>query len=232
MTIKIGQERHNFIRRAAGGLAVSSRRLIRNWGVNDAWYATSYLDDDGKRQYCPVFLVWSNIVGRCKSKKAREANFGAYDECTIAEEWKSFTVFKDWADTNGFVPGLQIDKDLLVPGNKEYCPEFCVFVENTLNMLLVKSNLRRGDYPLGVSRHSSGLSYVALLGVGKNKQISLGSFKTPEEAADTYNKAKGQRIRDEAERYIDNGKIYRALLRQAALYESGEAGKLIKKKTA
>ena len=45
---------------------------------------------------------------------------------------------------------MQLDKDILIKGNKEYNPNTCCFVDIRLNSLFTKDNAMRGKYPIGV----------------------------------------------------------------------------------
>lgn len=210
------------VRRPASDLEKSRRRLTRNWGINDAEYATTYKNDQGVVVHCPVFLKWREMIGRCTPGSMANIN-GCYDGCTVAEEWKYFSVFQEWADKT-YQEGDCLDKDMLVPGNKEYCPEFCILIPHRVNMLVAKSKKLRGKYPLGVSRPKRGLAFQATISNGsQNHNLYLGMFKTAEEASEAYNKAKGLRLRDFAEEFSHTPILSRALIRQAKLYESGAA---------
>ena len=86
--------------------------------------------------------------------------------------------------------GNQLDKDLLVQGNKIYSPDTCIFVSLRVNNFIVESSsTTRGDYPLGVS--AVGNRFEASCGSileGRNKK--LGRFDTPEEAHASWLKYK------------------------------------------
>ena len=82
--------------------------------------------------------------------------------------------------------GNQLDKDLLVEGNKVYSPETCVFVSQGLNTFLLDGNSYKGGLLRGVTIDSRDGAYQAQckqLG-GGNKH--LGRYKTQEEAHDAY----------------------------------------------
>jgi len=52
--------------------------------------------------------------------------------------------------------GKEIDKDILVKGNKIYSPETCVFVDRAINLFLTDNGARRGICPIGVHIDSGG----------------------------------------------------------------------------
>jgi len=114
--------------------------------------------------------------------------------------------------------GMCLDKDIKVPGNKIYSPDFCVFVPNDLNTLLIDSGAARGEWPIGVFFHKREQKFRAQCNVG-GKRIYLGSFNTPEEASNTYNKYKSNLVRS----YIkDYPHLERGLVAHAEMTERGE----------
>lgn len=47
---------------------------------------------------------------------------------TVCDEWKStYQNFLTWAIQTGYRKGLQLDKDIKVPGNKIYSPDTCIW---------------------------------------------------------------------------------------------------------
>ena len=53
-------------------------------------------------------------------------------------------------DNHGNGNPFQLDKDLLVKGNKVYNESTCVFLPKEINSVLTKSTASRGDYLIGV----------------------------------------------------------------------------------
>lgn len=118
------------------------------------------------------------MLNRCYNKTQQATYVG----CTVSEKWHRFSDFKKWHDAN-YVDGWELDKDILVPGNKVYGPEFCVYVPQYLNALLTLRGNHRGDCALGVKRHKRvrDFAYVAQITfLGRN--TCLGSYETEHEA--------------------------------------------------
>lgn len=150
--------------------------------------------------------LWNGMKARC-------GRHPAYLDCTVGFE--SIDHFKSWAVQQiGFNDKFELDKDILVKGNRVYSAETCVFVPIEVNSLL--SNCykakNRGKYPVGVCYNKGSRSFVAQMGNGEDKY--LGSFPTVEEAFEAYKKAKEVRIKELAEKWKDriDPRAYAALM--------------------
>ncbi|MGL5803180.1 MAG: hypothetical protein ACRCX7_11400 [Cetobacterium sp.] len=87
------------------------------------------------------YRAWYSMISRCYNvKNERYSTYGARG-VYVCEEWKLFSNFKRWYDEN-YIEGYQIDKDIKVPGNLCYGPEFCMFVSQLENSR--ESVIRRG----------------------------------------------------------------------------------------
>lgn len=84
-----------------------------------------------------------------------------YVGCSVVPEWHRFMAFRAWVLEQSDWRGLQIDKDLLVPGNMEYGPTTCCFVSGRVNSLLNDSGSKRGCHPIGVHWNKSAKRFVA-----------------------------------------------------------------------
>lgn len=192
-------------------------RLIWGVGINDADYTTR-TTVNGVDIWCPYYATWHSMMRRCYSTNYKK-RFLTYVGCTVCEAWLTFSSFKAWMQTQDW-RGKQLDKDLLVIGNKVYNPDTCIFVPQALNKLLSDHAAGRGPYPQGVRKYR-GRFQARISEDGYSKP--LGWFDTPAEASAAYNEAKVARILNVAEAYIAEPKLYRALLRQAARF--GECNK-------
>lgn len=73
-----------------------------------------------------AYMAWSNMLKRCYSEKSLISS-PEYAGCSVCEEWHNYQEFKEWFNSN-FVDGLQLDKDIIKEGNREYSPSTCKFV--------------------------------------------------------------------------------------------------------
>lgn len=162
--------------------------LVCGIGVNDADYTVKPLID-GKRVICPFYKTWHNVLKRVSDEVRKESD-SSYIGTTICDDWKYFSKFKAWMETQHW-RGLQLDKDLVLRGNKEYGPENCVFVPSFVNTALHAK--QEGLYPLGVAMWNDQRKkcFVSQCS-SKLKRSSkyLGYFSTVDEAHRAWQKAK------------------------------------------
>ena len=202
-------------------------KLVYGVGINDADYVVCIKEEapkvNGKQKQkiiwqCPFYSRWVGMLNRCFGNRFKEKQ-PTYKDVTCCEEWLTFSNFKSWMEQQDW-EGKHLDKDLLVYQNKVYSPETCVFIEQSLNMFLVKSNKTRGIYPIGVSYRTDTervnrlkSTYQTKIG-NKGKHLYLGSFNTPEEAHQAWQKEKIKQAQDLAASQTDE-RVIKGLLRVA-----------------
>lgn len=156
---------------------------------------------------------WTNAIMRCycpESLKIRPK----YEGCVVSEEWLCYQNFAEWYTTHEFYGcGYELDKDLLVRGNKIYSAKTCCLLPQEINKLIVDSGEQKGEYPIGVSLHHDKSGFISRMSTDKGEKY-LGFYKTPEEASAVYVEAKEKYVKYVAEKW--KGKIedraYKALL--------------------
>lgn len=80
----------------------------------------------------PLYTVWSNMIGRCYDTKVKSYHSYGGIGITVCDEWRNdFKVFYDWAISNGWEKGLELDKD--IKGGNIYSPDYCLFVTREVN---------------------------------------------------------------------------------------------------
>lgn len=141
-------------------------RFIYGVGVNDADYKVR----ENNRIICPYFAKWVGIIHRGFSANWKTRH-PSYFDTSVCEEWLTFSNFKAWMEKQNW-KGLELDKDLLIKGNKEYGPNACTFVPKYVNVFLTQVYKKNG-IPIGVKYKNGkmGPRYYARSG-----SIHLGTF--------------------------------------------------------
>lgn len=85
------------------------------------------------------YAAWTGMFTRCYSKFSLEKS-PSYKGCTVCVEWHDYQVFSEWYDDN-FNEGMQLDKDILIHGNKVYSPSTCIFTTQKEN--IVKASAKK-----------------------------------------------------------------------------------------
>lgn len=166
------------------------KRLVCGVGINDADYKITQRDElpaiNGKRRrqlvwICPFYKTWHNMLERGYSSKLKERN-PTYKDVFVNEEWHLFSNFKSWMQEQKW-ENNQLDKDILVEGNKEYSKDKCIFVPGYINKFILDSKATRGEWPQGVSCDKRDGKFKAECRDSRTGgRFYLGYFTDPQEA--------------------------------------------------
>ena len=161
------------------------------------------------------YVLWTDMLTRCYSdifKKKRPT----YEGCEVSENFKHYSYFYEWCNKQvGFgSEGWQLDKDLLIKGNKVYSENTCVFIPAEINSVLVKCTATRGKHPVGVYWSNTNKAFVAKVSRNEGQQEYFGLFKTEIEAFNAYKTAKESFVKELAEKWKDkiDERAYEALM--------------------
>ena len=169
--------------------------------------------------------IWSGIYNRCYIRD------DVYDGSTMCDLWKDDPdAFAEWYNSEYYeVDGesMAVDKDLLCPGNKDYSPDKCCILPQSLNTMLSNSKKHRApkkygryvryvDLPYGVKYDEKREKYFGRIKpFGHDETIDLSYWETAEEAFAEYKRVKEADILLAAVKYKNKipKKVYDALLR-------------------
>lgn len=147
------------------------------------------------------YSTWTGAISRCycpTSLKKRPSYFG----CSVSKDWFCYQNFAEWYTTHeSFGLGYELDKDLLVKGNKIYSAETCTMIPRDINLAIRTDRVKVSNLPIGVLKTKSG-SYTAGTRI-KGKDSHIGTFKTPEEASAAYVIAKEAYVKELALEWKD-----------------------------
>lgn len=191
--------------RKKASIAVAAREVVKMSGKRSLAYGVGINDwvgnvsVGGKNVW--EYVLWNDMLKRCFSEKYKQKH-PTYKDVTCSKEWLSMTKFiEDVSQMKGFgLSGWELDKDILVKGNKLYSKDACCFVPQEINSLLTKSNKARGEWPVGVYFHKASGKFRAQL-TTNGKQKHLGLFDTAEEAFFAYKAAKEAQIKVVAQKW-------------------------------
>lgn len=136
-------------------------------------------------------VKWNDLMRRITQNRG-DSRTSTWGTCECSDEFKNFSKFVDWMhklqNYNDLVEFCNltgerycIDKDILFKGNKIYSSETCCLVPNSINELFSFSNLRRGNYPLGVKLHTDGVAVYVMFGrdiLGLPRYIKTFNFSS------------------------------------------------------
>ena len=159
--------------------------------------------------------LWKSMLRRCYSDGFKKKH-PTYKDCEVSENFKSYEYFYDWCNKQiGFgVDGFELDKDLLIKGNKIYSEYSCIFIPVDVNLVLTKHTSLRGEHLIGVSWSKTHKAFISQVCKNKGKSKHLGLFKTELEAFNAYKIAKESYLKELANKWkgeID-GRAYEALM--------------------
>ena len=162
---------------------------------------TKYLISEGG-VLTKEYTLWVGMLQRCYSDTSKKKN-PTYIDCEVSDKFKSYEYFYEWCNEQiSFgVDGFELDKDLLVKGNKVYSEDSCIFIPKDINLLLTKCEASRGKHLIGVSWSNTNNAFVAMVRKNKGKSEYLGHFKTELEAFNAYKKAKENYLKEQANKY-------------------------------
>lgn len=153
-----------------------------------------------------MYITWHSMLKRCYDEKYHE-KYPTYIGCEISEDFHNFQNFAKWYHDNYYeVEGerMELDKDILIKGNKIYSPETCIFAPQTINSLFTKCDNARGDSVIGASfvngKYRVSCNLINPV-TGESKRKHLGYYDTQEKAFEAYKQFKENYIKQIADYY-------------------------------
>ena len=157
------------------------------------------------------YQAWKGMIYRCFDENTKKRQ-PTYKDSTCCEEWLLYENFYEWLHSQENFNILRnkskwnVDKDILIKGNKIYSPETCCLVPMNVNFLFLKKDNYRGDLLIGVKRsNKSFISRCSNPFTGEREY--LGSYGSQYQAFLAYKKRKEDLIKQVAEIEYNNGNI-------------------------
>ena len=174
----------------------------RTYGVGYLGEGKYKSKENGKMTY--HYDVWTRMLERC-SKEFQEKN-PTYKGCEVCDEWLNMQVFTEWYYKNRYeVNGetMEIDKDILIPGNRLYSPETCCIVPSKVNSVFQRGNVKERNLPMGICKRKGRDCYMVQCNnpIDETWRRYRGDYKTIEEALNVYKRDKEFVIKQVSEYY-------------------------------
>lgn len=101
------------------------------------------------RRKTKAYSTWCGIIDRCYSSNDKES-YRWYGDCSVSDEWLNFQNFADWYESqiNANRECFDVDKDILIHGNRVYSEDACMLVHKDINYLFTCRS--ESDLPAGV----------------------------------------------------------------------------------
>lgn len=184
------------------------------------YFGKGVFDSKNKIGRYTIYQKWVSMIKRCYDKKYINKHH-TYIDCIVCDEWLNYQNFAKWVIDNYYEVDneeMNVDKDILHKGNKIYSPENCIFVPHRINVLFIKSDRKRGNYPIGVDFNKARGKYRARCGTfvnGKAVSVQLGYYSNPIKAFNAYKNFKENYIKEVANEYKNKipQKLYDAMYR-------------------
>ena len=181
------------------------------------------INDTNESTKTKEYVLWHSMLRRCYSEVYQKSK-PRYVGCSVAEEWKYFSKFKrDVVNIPFFnmacASDYQMDKDILISGNKIYSKETVCFVPKEINSALIKKDGIANGCLIGVYEDKPTGRFRPSITVGVlnnyRKAFNLKCIYDSEyEAHQAYVTCKKAYLTDLANKY--NGEIdertYKALI--------------------
>lgn len=151
----------------------------------------------------PAYARWSNMFTRCYDPSS--VGWVAYGAkgANVAEVWFNFQNYAEWyyrVNPSGLM-GLEVDKDILHPGNMTYSPDYCSIVPKYVNNAIIIRHRGNPTYPIGVKYNCRKKKFKSDFRLDKNHH-QLGFFSTAIEAHSHWQEIKANQLEGIVHRYV------------------------------
>jgi len=183
-------------------------------------YSKGQFQASHKGQSTRHYKLWQGMLKRVT--KGRRT----YRGCTVDDRFLDFQTFAEWANVQiGFDNiSFQLDKDILIPGNKVYSPEACCFVPSRINNLFIipRASEKIANLPTGIYLASTGHYEVRCSQGGRDRRV--GTFILMEDALRAYKASKEVSVKEIAMQY--RGQISESVFDRLMTWEFDFDGEL------
>ena len=166
------------------------------------------------------YNLWQALLSRCYCDKFH-IKCPTYKDCSVSDNFKYYPYFKEWCNNQiGFNVlddkgnHFELDKDLLIKGNKVYSEDACCFIPREINVALIYNQTKKGNHPIGVSYSKVNNKFVVYVKKGEGSREYLGYFEDASVAFLAYKASKEAYLKELANKWKDkiDPRVYEALI--------------------
>ena len=166
------------------------------------------------------YNLWQGLLERCCCDKFH-VKYPTYKDCSVSDNFKYYPYFKEWCNNQiGFNVlddkgnHFELDKDLLIKGNKAYSEDTCCFIPREINVALIYNQTKKGNHPIGVSYSKVNNKFVVYVKKGEGSREYLGYFEDASVAFLAYKASKEAYLKELANKWKDkiDPRVYEALI--------------------
>jgi len=163
----------------------TSAQAINKGNIRDTQFPSIYgigyvgTGKFSKAKYKNIYSIWVMMLARCYDTKTQITQ-KTYINCTVCSNWFNFQNYATWY-TENVIKNWEVDKDLLLKGNKIYSPDTCIFVPRKINLIF---HNKKQNYLPGVEKLPYG-KYRSSIGI-EGKKTQLGIYESEKEAHLAY----------------------------------------------
>lgn len=82
-----------------------------------------------------LYSIWKEMRQRCSNPNSKVYSYYGLKGIAVCSDWSEFSIFREWAFSNGYRPGLSIDR---LDSEGDYYPANCEWVTRSENSKRVK----------------------------------------------------------------------------------------------
>ncbi len=135
----------------------------------------------------PTYECWRHMLSRCENKKATDYRYYGAKGIKVCKDWHDVTVFIKWASSNGWKPGLTIDR---IRSKGNYVPSNCRFITQSENSSRNSGKMKASNTSgyVNICKSKNKKRWIAVATVKKVKTY-IGTYDTIKEAIKHRNSA-------------------------------------------
>lgn len=156
-------------------LSMKNKKLVYGVGLNDVPLSRQKQEKE--------YRIWQEMLRRCYSS-TYQLTHPTYIGCSVEPEWLVFSNFLSWLLEQNYINKC-LDKDVLVPGNKIYSKDTCVFISKSLNNFFITRTTNGETLFPGVYKNREKFQ-AKCSDPFLNKTVYLGTFECAEDAYNAW----------------------------------------------